>query len=297
MADLRDLTFPYAGDATDVFTLTTGAGTGYVDQGTGEMLAWQAPGPWTVVGEWIYLLHTGDGAALWGLILGLAALTVPVLSVTGGLIWWRNRQSRPRLAGMVAASVAETVILVGSEGGTHLGLCRSPGPRLARPWAGRASGRPLHLCAADLQARQADCRHDRDLGRWRCADLGQGRAGAAGDGRPAGRGAAGGAGLRRPQLSRLLRLCRSGGGRRESRRLGHADAAGPDRPAIAAGLCPLVPRLWRGDRPAPGHHPPTRCRRKAPPCAWCRARTMAKAFRPPRRSCALPCRRRASGTG
>lgn len=122
VADLRDLTFPYAGDAEDVFTLTTGAGTGYVDQGTGEMLAWQAPGPWTVVGEWIYLLHTGDSAALWGLILGLAALTVPVLSVTGGLIWWRNRQSRPRLAGMAAASVAETVILAGSEGGSTWGF-------------------------------------------------------------------------------------------------------------------------------------------------------------------------------
>ncbi len=122
VADLRDLTFPYAGDATDVFTLTTSAGTGYVDQGTGEMLVWQAPGPWTVVGEWIYLLHTGDGAALWGLILGLAALTVPVLTVTGSLIWWRGRQGRPRLRGMVSAASAETVILVGSEGGSTWGF-------------------------------------------------------------------------------------------------------------------------------------------------------------------------------
>ena len=141
VADLRDLTFPYAGDATDVFTLTTGAGTGYVDQGTGELLAWQASGPWTAVGEWIYLLHTGDGAVLWGLILGLAALTVPVLSVTGGLIWWRNRQSRPRLAGMVAASVAETVILVGSEGGTTWGFAAA----LARALQGHGQG--VHLAA------------------------------------------------------------------------------------------------------------------------------------------------------
>jgi sulfite reductase (NADPH) flavoprotein alpha-component len=141
VADLRDLTFPYAGDATDVFTLTTGAGTGYVDQGTGEVLVWQASGPWTVVGEWIYLLHTGDGAALWGLILGLAALTVPVLSLTGGQIWWRNRQSRPRLAEMVAASVAETVILVGSEGGTTWGFAAA----LARELQGHGQG--VHLAA------------------------------------------------------------------------------------------------------------------------------------------------------
>jgi sulfite reductase (NADPH) flavoprotein alpha-component len=139
VSDLRDLTFPYVGDAADVFTLTTGAGTGYVDQGTGVLLAWQAPGPWTVVGEWIYLLHTGDGAALWGLILGLAALTVPVLSVTGGLMWWRNRQRRPRLAGMAAASVAETVILVGSEGGSTWGFAAA----LAR--ALQSHGQRVHL--------------------------------------------------------------------------------------------------------------------------------------------------------
>ena len=122
VTDLRDLTFPFAGDAADVFMLTTGAGTGYVDQGTGKLLAWQASGPWTVVGEWVYLLHSGDGAALWSLILGLAALTVPVLSVTGALIWRRSRQSRPHLRGMAAASAADTVILVGSEGGSTWGF-------------------------------------------------------------------------------------------------------------------------------------------------------------------------------
>jgi sulfite reductase (NADPH) flavoprotein alpha-component len=139
VADLHDLTFPYAGDTTDVFTLTTSAGTGYVDQGTGAMLAWQVPGPWTAVGEWIYLLHTGDGAALWGLVLGLAALTVPILSVTGGLIWWRGRQSRPRLQGMVSASQAETVILVGSEGGSTWGFAMA----LARALQGHGQG--VHL--------------------------------------------------------------------------------------------------------------------------------------------------------
>jgi sulfite reductase (NADPH) flavoprotein alpha-component len=141
VADLRDLTFPYAGDAADVFTLTTAAGTGYVDQGTGEVLVWQAPGPWTVAGEWIYLLHTGEGAALWGLILGLAALTAPVLSVTGGLIWWRNRKSRPRLRGIKAASLAETVILVGSEGGSTWGFATA----LAR--ALQEHGQDVHLTA------------------------------------------------------------------------------------------------------------------------------------------------------
>src|SRR5690606_35793586 len=38
--DLRELTFPYPDDATDVFTLKTDSGTGAIDQGTGQTLAW-----------------------------------------------------------------------------------------------------------------------------------------------------------------------------------------------------------------------------------------------------------------
>lgn len=66
VATVRAPIFPGAGDTVDVFTLTTGVGTGYVDLGTGVMLDWQASGPWTVVDEWIYLLHGGDGVALGG---------------------------------------------------------------------------------------------------------------------------------------------------------------------------------------------------------------------------------------
>ena len=40
VSSLRELTFPYPGDATDVFTLKTDAGQGYIDQGTGTLLAW-----------------------------------------------------------------------------------------------------------------------------------------------------------------------------------------------------------------------------------------------------------------
>ena len=155
VSHLRDLTFPSAGDAADVFTLATGSGTGFVDQGTGLLLAWQAPGPWTAASEWVYLLHTGDGAALWGLILGFAALTVPVLAVTGGLIWWRNRRSRPRLSGMAAASAAQTVILVGSEGGTTWGFAAA----LAR--ALQTGGQKVHLAALSAFAPQTYARAER----------------------------------------------------------------------------------------------------------------------------------------
>src|SRR5690606_8222925 len=37
VTEFREITFPYPGDATDVFTLKTDRGTFYLDQGTGEL--------------------------------------------------------------------------------------------------------------------------------------------------------------------------------------------------------------------------------------------------------------------
>ncbi|MFP5481448.1 MAG: PepSY-associated TM helix domain-containing protein, partial [Alphaproteobacteria bacterium] len=91
---LRKLSFPYAGDAQDVFTLSTDAGTGLIDQGTGELLSWADLTPWQQVSETIYMLHTGQGAAVLGLVLGLIALSVPVMGVTGALIWVAGRRGR-----------------------------------------------------------------------------------------------------------------------------------------------------------------------------------------------------------
>lgn len=122
ITDLRDLTFPASGDTTDVFTLTTAKGMGYIDQGNGRLLDWSNSGPWAKIFEWIYLLHTGQGASIWGLVLGLMTLSIPALAVTGITSWVKSRQRRPKLRGMVAKSRAETVILVGSEGGSTWGF-------------------------------------------------------------------------------------------------------------------------------------------------------------------------------
>jgi sulfite reductase (NADPH) flavoprotein alpha-component len=124
VVDLRDLTFPALGDANDVLTLTTQAGSGYVDQGTGQMLAWTDAGAMAQAEEWVYLLHTGQGAALWGLIMGLLVLAVPALAVTGVIIWAKGRASRKlgQLSGAVGAAQADCVLLVGSEGGATWGF-------------------------------------------------------------------------------------------------------------------------------------------------------------------------------
>ncbi len=120
---LRSLTFPYAGDATDVFTLTTNQGEGFIDQGTGLLLSWQDAGTWQKVNEFIYMLHTGQGAWAWGLVLGLMVLGGAALAVTGVILWWAARRARPALPrGSVPAARADTVILVGSEGASTWGF-------------------------------------------------------------------------------------------------------------------------------------------------------------------------------
>ena len=122
VADLRELSFPYPGDATDVFTLKTDGGTGYLDQGTGALLGWTDLTGWERVSETIYMLHTGQGAATLGLVLGLMALGVPVMGVTGVLIWLAGRRGRPRIRGNQPADQAETILLVGSESGSTWGF-------------------------------------------------------------------------------------------------------------------------------------------------------------------------------
>ena len=132
VSELRSLRFPYPGDPTDVFTLTTDKGTGYIDQGTGETLAWSDLSLFGQVSETIYMLHTGRGAALVGLVLGLMALGVPVMGVTGAVIWLVRQRNRPRIRGNRPAGQAETIVLVGSEGGTTWGFAATLHAALAQ---------------------------------------------------------------------------------------------------------------------------------------------------------------------
>ena len=122
LSNLRELSFPAAGDTSDVFTVTTSAGQGYVDQGTGAMLAFTPNDAWRQAYEFVYLLHTGQGAPMIALLVGLAALTVPVLAVTGAMIWWMRRRNTPRIAGNAPWREAETIVLVGSEAGSTWGF-------------------------------------------------------------------------------------------------------------------------------------------------------------------------------
>lgn len=120
--ELRSLSFADPADPADVLTLKTKRGTGYLDQGTGALLAWSDLTGWQRLSETVYMLHTGKGASPLGLLLGIIALGVPVMAGTGFVLWRTGRRVQPRIRGNVPANHAETILLVGSEGGSTWGF-------------------------------------------------------------------------------------------------------------------------------------------------------------------------------
>ncbi|PZW51094.1 sulfite reductase (NADPH) flavoprotein alpha-component [Humitalea rosea] len=122
LSELRELTFPYGSDLADGYTLTTAQGLGHIDAATGQMLDFTPNDLARQVHETIIMLHTGRGVWPLALLLGLAALTAPVLAGAGGVIWWRRRAALPKIRQNVGAQSADTIILVGSEGNSTWGF-------------------------------------------------------------------------------------------------------------------------------------------------------------------------------
>jgi len=141
LGQLRELTFPNPADPTDLFRLTTAAGEGYVDPASGKVLAWQDQTIAHQTYELIYRMHTGRGLWWVGVLLGLSALAVPILGVSGTALWWRKRRAQVRVAANMPAGTADTVILVGSEGGSTWGFARTLHAALT------ANGHKVHTAA------------------------------------------------------------------------------------------------------------------------------------------------------
>lgn len=141
LSSLRDLQFPMPQDKAGTYAVTTGSGNGYVDPGTGKMLRWTANSTMQNLYQFIYRLHAGQGMWLVGLFLGLCALSVPLMSFSGLVIWWRKRRARVHLSDSRPAREADTIILVGSEGNATWGFARALQEGLA------ATGRAVHISA------------------------------------------------------------------------------------------------------------------------------------------------------
>ncbi|WP_256822838.1 MULTISPECIES: PepSY domain-containing protein [unclassified Pseudomonas] len=123
--DLRELVYPSPGNPEDVFSLRTAQGDGYVDPVSGTLLSYQTHDSMHNLYQLIYQLHTGEGLWWLGLILGVSALSVPLMSVTGILLWWRRRKAAPKIRHNSPAHAADSVILVGSETNSTWGFANT----------------------------------------------------------------------------------------------------------------------------------------------------------------------------
>jgi len=96
-----------------------------VDPVSGTLLSYQAHDSMHNLYQLIYQLHTGEGLWWLGLILGVCALSVPLMSVTGILLWWRRRKAAPKIRHNSPAHTADSVILVGSETNSTWGFANT----------------------------------------------------------------------------------------------------------------------------------------------------------------------------
>ena len=124
-SELRELTFPRPQDPNDIYAIITSKGVGQIDAVTGLALAFEPHRLARKIYETIYMLHTGQGIWPLAILVGLAALSAPLIAATGVLIWWRRQRARPHIKQNATAKAADTIILVGSEGNSTWGFARA----------------------------------------------------------------------------------------------------------------------------------------------------------------------------
>ncbi|OJU91011.1 MAG: oxidoreductase [Burkholderiales bacterium 66-5] len=141
--ELRKLSFPGADDPQDTWVVDTRQGTGWIDRYSGEPLAWQAVSPWRRMNDLVNLLHTGEGAWPWALVLALLGASIPVFWATGGLLWLQGRRDAPRIRNRTPLAQADTLIFVASEGGSTWGFAQTLQQALA------GAGHLVHVAALE----------------------------------------------------------------------------------------------------------------------------------------------------
>lgn len=154
LRQLRELEFPAPGDARAAFTLRTAQGDGYVDPVNGEWLNYLPHSPARRLYEFFYSLHSGELLGAASPVLGLAALGVPLLGITGVLLFLRRRNTPVRTAAQVSADSADCVLLVGSETQGTWAFANALQAALV------AAGRRVHSAALSQGAREFPAARD-----------------------------------------------------------------------------------------------------------------------------------------
>ncbi len=125
MQDLRKLNFPAAADPEDTWKVATHQGEGWIDRYSGQMLAWQEATLAQHIYDWALVLHTGEGAWPWAVVLALVGASVLLFWLSGVFIWWQARRQAPHIAGNSPLAQADVLIFVASEGGSTWGFAQT----------------------------------------------------------------------------------------------------------------------------------------------------------------------------
>ncbi len=125
MQDLRKLNFPDAADPEDTWKVATSQGEGWIDRYSGKTLAWQDVTLAQRVYDWALVLHTGEGAWPWAVVLALVGASVLLFWLSGVFIWWQARRQAPRITDNSPLAQADVLIFVASEGGSTWGFAQT----------------------------------------------------------------------------------------------------------------------------------------------------------------------------
>ncbi|MFT3856724.1 MAG: PepSY domain-containing protein [Aquabacterium sp.] len=125
VGDLRQLTLPSPTDPEDTWKIVTAQGRGWIDRHSGRMLAWQDATLAQRVYDWALVLHTGEAAWLWAVVLGVSGASVLLFWLSGAIIWWQARELTPHITGNTPLAQADVLIFVASEGGSTWGFAQT----------------------------------------------------------------------------------------------------------------------------------------------------------------------------
>ncbi|MFP5466928.1 MAG: PepSY domain-containing protein [Gammaproteobacteria bacterium] len=125
IGDLRKLGLPGASDPQDTWKVETFQGQGWIDRHSGQVLAWQDASLAQRVNDLAVVLHTGEAAWPWAVVLGLSGASVLLFWISGAVIWWQARRQTPRVKGNTSVAQADVLIFVASESGSTWGFAQT----------------------------------------------------------------------------------------------------------------------------------------------------------------------------
>ncbi|MEN9437300.1 MAG: hypothetical protein RIR09_1955 [Pseudomonadota bacterium] len=143
VSGLRKLNFPDATDPADTWKVLTSQGEGWIDRTSGQTLAWQDATVAQRIYDWALVLHTGEAAWPWAVVLGMVGASVLLFWWSGVVMWWQARRQAPHTTGSSPLAQADVLIFVASEGGSTWGFAQALQNALVH------HGHRVHTCALE----------------------------------------------------------------------------------------------------------------------------------------------------